>query len=93
MTLLGSKQHTANDTKRWIVRYDDWLANTATIEQVEVLSSSPTCLVGDVEVLGHDVVFYLSGGVLNERVNVSLTMTDDLGNIKHDSIAFTIVAP
>jgi hypothetical protein len=91
--LLGSKQHTVGDTKRWTVDYDQWLANTATIAQIDVQSSSITCTVGNVSILGHSIVFYLTGGTLNEQLTVSLTMTDDLGNIKNDTIAFTCVAP
>jgi hypothetical protein len=93
MALLGSFRHTENDTKRWVVDYDCWLANTASIEQIDVQSSSTTCTVGNISILGHSIVFFLSGGTLNEQLTVSLTMTDDLGNIKNDTIAFTCVAP
>jgi uncharacterized protein YacL (UPF0231 family) len=92
MALLGSKQHTVGDTKRWTVNYDKWLSNTATIDQIDVTSDSLTCTVGDVQILGHEIIFFLSGGEVNERLNVALTMTDDLGNIKHDTIAFTVIA-
>lgn len=93
MAILASKQHTVADTKRWTVSYDKWLANTAKIQQIDVQSDSNTCTVGAIEILGNDVTFLLSGGTLNERVNLALVMTDDRGNIKHDSIAFTCIAP
>jgi hypothetical protein len=92
MALLGSKHHTEGDTKRWVVNYECWLANTATIEQIDVQSDSTTCTVGNISIDGPQIIFFLSGGELNERLNVALTMTDDLGNIKHDTIAFTVVA-
>lgn len=92
MALLGSKQHTAGDTKLWTIEYDRWLANTATIEQIDVQSDSVTCTVATPTVLGREITFLLIGGTLNERLNVSLTMTDNLGNIKHDTIAFTVIA-
>jgi hypothetical protein len=92
MALLGSRQHTVGDTKRWMVDYENWLDNAATIEQADVQSDSLTCTVGGITILGPDIFFLLIGGVLNERVNVSLTMTDNLGNIKHDTIAFTVIA-
>jgi hypothetical protein len=92
MSLIQSKQHTVGDTRRWTVTYEDWLANTATIETIDVQSSSPTCTVGDTLILGREIVFFLSGGTLNERLTVTLTMTDDLGNIKTDTISFTVVA-
>jgi hypothetical protein len=43
--------------------------------------------------LGREIVFFLSGGIVNEQVMLSLVMTDNLGNIKNDSITFTVVAP
>lgn len=93
MALLGSKAHTAGDTKRWTVDYSDWLDNAASITDIEALSDSDTCTVNDVTTDGPSIVFFLTGGELNERLIVSLTMTDNFGNIKHDTIAFTCVAP
>jgi hypothetical protein len=93
MMLLASRTHTAGDTKRWSVSYDRWLDNTAEIETIDIQSSSTTCTVNAPQILGHDVIFFLTGGTLNERVTLTLTMTDDLGNVKHDTIAFTVVAP
>jgi hypothetical protein len=90
--IIASKQHTQGDTKLWTVKYDRWLANTATIEQVDVQSDSVTCTVSSPTILGSDVVFLLEGGTLGERVTVALEMTDSLGNIKHDTIKFTVIA-
>src|SRR4051812_49944374 len=90
--LIASKRHTEGDTKRWTVNYENWLDNAAKIESVDVQSSSDTCTVNDVTTSGPNVVFFLAGGVPNERVTVSLVLTDSLGNVKHDSITFTCVA-
>jgi hypothetical protein len=90
--IIASKQHTEGDTKLWTIKYNRWLANTATIEQIDVQSDSVTCTVGSPTILGSDVVFLLEGGTLGERVSVTLTMTDSLGNIKHDTIKFTVIA-
>ena len=91
--IIASKPHTQGDTKLWTIQYDRWLANTATIEQIDVKSDSTTCTVGSPTILGNDVVFSLIGGIIGERVTVTLTMTDSLGNVKHDTIRYTIVAP
>ena len=93
MALLGSQQHTVSDTKRWVVDYSDWLDNTATISQINVQSSSVTCTVGNISILGQEIIFFLTGGTLNEQLTLSLTMNDSFGNIKNDTIAFTVVAP
>lgn len=92
MALLGSKRHTEGDTTRWNVNYAGWLEKDgANIEQIDVSSSSVTCSVGDVSVLGPDVFFFLIGGTLHERLMVTLVMTDNIGNIKRDTISFTVV--
>jgi hypothetical protein len=75
------------------VDYDDWLDNAATIEQIDVESNSATCTVGNISILGREIVFFLSGGVVNEQVTLSLTMTDSLENVKNDTVSFVIVAP
>jgi hypothetical protein len=69
------------------------LANSATVEQIDITSNSATCTVGNISIMGREIVFFLSGGIVNEQVMLSLVMTDNLGNIKNDSIAFTVVAP
>jgi hypothetical protein len=92
MGLIQSKPHTEGDTKQWTVTYEDWLDNAAMIEQADVESTSVTCTVSGVKISGPRIVFLLTGGVLNERLLVTLTMTDNFGNIKHDTIAFTVVA-
>lgn len=92
MALLASMQHTADDTRRWTVDYSNWLDN-AKIEQVNVESDSATCTVGNVTILGPEVTFFLMGGEPNERLTVSLVMSDSVGNIKRDTVKFTVVAP
>jgi hypothetical protein len=91
--ILGAKSHTAGDTRRWTIDYGAWLDNTATIEQCAVMSSSTTCTAGQILILGNRVIFFLTGGVLNEQLTVTLAMTDSLGNIKNDTINFIVVAP
>jgi hypothetical protein len=91
--LVASKQHTEGDVRRWTVQYGSWLDNAAQIETIDVQSDSDTCTVNGTEVLGQDIVFSLSGGTLGERVTIKLTMTDDQGNTKNDTVKFTVVAP
>ena len=91
--LLGSKSHTEGDTKRWRIDYSRWLENPATIESAIVTSSSATCTVDDSVVLGKEVIFFITGGTRGEQVTVSIEMTDTDGNVKHDNIVFTVVAP
>ena len=94
MGILGSKKHTVGDTARWVVAYRDWLPNTAVIQNITITSPSTTCTVGTPApaIQGSDVVFFLTGGALGETFSLALQMTDSFGNIKHDTIAFTVVA-
>lgn len=95
MALLASKQHTVGDTRRWTVRYKRWLDNTVNIKTITVTSSSATCTIGmpAPAIVGSDVQFFLTGGVLNETLTVSLQMVDSVGNTKNDTISYTVVAP
>jgi FKBP-type peptidyl-prolyl cis-trans isomerase 2 len=94
MSLLGSKQHTAGDVRRWTLSYGKWLDNTATIVSADVTSSSETCTVMPApEVLGKEVIFFLTGGTVGETLTVSVMMEDSFGNIKNDTVAYTVVAP
>jgi hypothetical protein len=89
--VLASKSHTAGDTKRWRIDYSRWLENTVNIESAEITSSSATCTVEDVSVLGDEVIFFLAGGTQGESLSVAVVMTDTAGNVKNDTIAFTVV--
>lgn len=92
--LLGSKQHTANDIKRWIIDYSKWLENPASIVSATVTSSSTSCTITPpATVLGKEVIFFLSGGTVGESLTVSIAMIDSNTNNKHDTIKFTVVAP
>ena len=91
--LVASKSHTAGDVRRWTVEYGRWLDNAAQIQQIDVVSSSLTCTVSSTEILGDDIIFFLNGGLQGEQAILTLTMTDNLGNIKHDTVKFTVIAP
>jgi len=77
------------------VQYENWLDNTATIDQITVTSSSTTCTVGTPvpKILGTDVVFFVVNGNIGETATFTLTITDSFGNVKKDTIKFTVVAP
>lgn len=93
MALLASKQHTEGDTRRWRINYSRWLDNTATIEQVDVTSPSPTCTISNAQILGQDVIFFLNNGVLGETFTVRIAITNSFDNVKTDTISFHVVAP
>ena len=91
--LITSKRHTAGDTIRWKVDYDRWLDNAATIDGMAVISSSNDLTIANIQLLGRHIYFFLTGGNVNEQVILTLTMTDNFGNIKHDTLQYTVVTP
>lgn len=91
--LLGSKQHTAGDTRLWKISYDRWLDNTATIQEIELTPDADDCTIDDIVILGREVNFILAGGTINTTCVVAVKMTDSLKNVKTDSLMFTFVAP
>jgi hypothetical protein len=42
-------------------------------------------------ILGQDVVFLLTGGILGETLTVTVVITDSFENIKTDTISFHVV--
>lgn len=93
MGILGSKTHTAGDTRRWTVLYGKWLDNAATIVSADATSSSATCTVDTPTVLGREIQFFVDGGTVGETATVTLVMTDSFANVKTDTISFTVIAP
>ncbi len=91
--LIASKQHTAGDTRKWIIDYDRWLDNAASIVTADVTSSSVTCTIDSHEVKGKEIIFLLTGGNPDEILTVTLKMTDNFDNVKTDTIKFTCIAP
>jgi hypothetical protein len=93
LMILGSLRHTVGDARKWTVDYDLWLENAAEIASFAAASASTTLTVGTTEIMGRAATFILSGGTLNEQTTVALTMTDSFGNIRNDTIKFTVIAP
>jgi hypothetical protein len=91
--ILASKSHTAGDAIRWKIDYDRALDNAAEITGMAITSSSIDLGITNIQMLGRHIYFFLSGGAVNEQVTLKLTMTDNFGNIKNDTIHYTVVAP
>jgi hypothetical protein len=91
--MLGSRTHTAGNTIRWRVEYGFWLDNAAEITGMQVTSSAPDLTVSNIQMLGRHIYFFLTGGTANEQATLTLTMTDNFGNVKKDTVQFTVVTP
>lgn len=100
MPTIAKRFHTAGNRRRWRVDYSDWLEPgvTATSAAVTLTDTTAAPLVGatvdtvSVDAEGH-VVFWTNGGVVNEVFTINVTMTDSIGEVKKDTVAFSVVSP
>lgn len=100
MAVLAQKTHTAGNRRRWRVSYEDWLEEGVTVASAVVSLTDVTIapLTGasvdtsSVDPDGH-VIFWTNGGVVNEVFTINVAMTNSSGEIKKDTIGFTVIAP
>lgn len=90
---LAKASHTVGNRIRFIIDYSDWLDDGVTVSAGAVTSSSTTATINGTLAIDNKVLFYVNGGVLAETFTVSIQMTDSKGEIKNDTMAFTVVAP
>lgn len=92
--LIKSDAHPVGGTIRWRVKYGSWLENTAYILGTStVVSSDSHYVVSGFLIEGKDIVFLVSGGLLNLAVTLTVTMRDSLGNVLPDTINLIGVNP
>lgn len=94
--IVGTRRHTINNRRRWVVDYSQWLDDGHVPSTFVAVSSSATLTVDGAAVLHEGrCVFFTNGGVVGETAVVTFTMTDnrqDETQIKHDSANFVVVA-
>lgn len=97
--LLGQKSHTAGDTIRYITDYTRWLEDGVSLVSA-VVTIDPTTPRSDITISGvtlltehNRVAFVLAGGSLNEIFTLDIQAVDTRGEIKNDTMQFTVVAP
>jgi len=91
--LQATKPHDAGNTIRWRVDYKYWLDNAADIQTMNITSSSATLSIGTIQILGKHLYFFLIGGTVGEQATITLTMVDNLGNRKIDTLQITVIQP
>lgn len=91
---IARRNHTVGDRRRYEVDYRGWLSDKRAITAHTVTSSSDTATVDDDSVRdASQVLFFVNGGVLNETFTVTVSITCSDTEIRHDTIAFTVIAP
>jgi hypothetical protein len=100
--LVGQRNIALGDTRRFHVRYSDWLtkgAKITTAPTVTVPAGTSSHIGTSTIAPGVDpdeqgVFFYVvSGSVLNEAFTVSIVVTDTLNQVVNDTLNVIIVSP
>lgn len=91
MGALAKKAHTVGNRKRWTLTYARWLPEGISIASAVATSSSVTATVDGVTSKDHHLMFFTNGGTVNETFTVTVQITDTLGQVKNDTVEFTVV--
>jgi hypothetical protein len=97
--LLGTKAHTAGNKTRYFVDYSVWLDEGVSLSSATVvLDPAFTATVTDITLTSvlclpsHQVSFFMQGGSVNENFTLDVQVVDSRGEIKNDTLGFTVVA-
>lgn len=97
--LLGTRIIAQNDLRQFRVNYREFLAKGAFISTVVVTlpagvaSSIPVSPAQALSPDKEEVWFYLQAGAVNETFTATVVMTDSTGQIVHDTLSVSVVAP
>lgn len=92
--ILARKNHTASNKVYWTVDYGNWLEDGVTLLGAAVSTTDTSVTLGTPVIEdGHKIRFFVQGGTLNQAFTVSVAITDTKGQIKTDTVEFTVVAP
>lgn len=89
---LANIPFTVGNRKRYTLKYHRWLPEGVTLTVATVTSSSATATIDGVTHTADKVFFFVNNGVLNETFTATVQVTDTRGQIKNDTINFTVVA-
>jgi hypothetical protein len=86
--------HGAGNAIRYEIDYSDWLEDGTSLTAGTVTIGIVDVTIGTVTLTpSHRLVFLLSGGSLNETFILDVQATDSRGEIKNDTLSFSIQAP
>jgi hypothetical protein len=91
--------HGAGNAIRYEIDYSDWLEDGTSLTAGTVTMDAASIGIVDVTIgtvtltPSHRLVFLLSGGSLNETFILDVQATDSRGEIKNDTLSFSIQAP
>lgn len=92
MTTLAKRPHTVGNKKRYTVNYGRWLPEGVTIASSSVTTTDTSVTITVAASADHRLTFFVEGGTLNQTFTVSVQITDSIGQIKNDTIEFSVVS-
>lgn len=99
MARLKNLNFTAGNKIRYRLDYSEWLEDGSTVDSGTATLAVQDPVITDVTVsavlidpTGH-LVFFVEGGSVNETFTVEVQATDSRGEIKNDTIYYTVQAP
>ena len=91
---VGRFAKDAQDRKRYVVDYVDWLDDAEKIVTVDVLGTDDIDLFYVdgfvVDPSGKQIIYYVSGGVAGVEYNAYITIGTDMGQVKEDWITHVV---
>lgn len=88
---LAKRPLTVNNNKRYTINYGRWLPEGVTIVSQVVSASSDNATISNVTIKEIRLNFFVSASVVNETFTVSVQITDSIGQVKNDTLEFTVV--
>lgn len=93
---LGTRNITVADIRRYTIDYREFLPKGIVLKTpVVTLTAGVTSSVSNVQLddTNTKLIFYVTGGVLNETFTASVQVQDTNSEVINDTINFTVIAP
>lgn len=88
---IAKRPLTVGNNKRYTINYGRWLPEGVTIVNKTVTASSANATISNITIKEIRLNFFVSASVVNETFTVSVQITDSVGQVKNDTIEFTVV--
>lgn len=95
--LLAKRYITQGDTRRYVIDYNDFLLKGIVLTAAVIVNGTAgtTSTVQNVTLdeSATKVIFFATGGALNEVFTANVQVTDSNNEVVNDTIQFTVVSP
>lgn len=89
---IAKRAFTVGNTKRYTINYGRWLPEGVTIASATVTPSSANASISGQVAKDHRLTFLLTATTVNETFTVAVQIVDTIGQVKNDTLEFTVVS-